>query len=153
MAWKDYDNTFISGDETSVTGKGTNFLLRGLVLRLASSLWVSFPRSGLEASQGQSSSRTDLNQVSASFFCVQSPGPARAGGRPYQLRWCSGGAQAVANYLCRSRRTHSNYLCRSRWPGVHTQLQIIYVRGGLPRPHIAGPSPRPLLLNGIFTQF
>ena len=54
----------------------------------------------------------------------------------------SGGAQAVANYLCRSRRTHSNYLCRSRRPGVHTQLPIIYVRGSL-RGRIYGGWGRP----------
>ena len=45
------------------------------------------------------------------FFCIQSPGPARAGSRPYQLGWCLGGVQAVANYLCRSQR-----------PGVHTAI-------------------------------
>ena len=61
------------------------------------------------------------------LYCVQSPGPAMAGGIPRG----SDGSQAVANYLCRSRRTHSNYLCRSRRPGVHTQLPTIYVRGSL----------------------
>ena len=71
------------------------------------------------------------------LFCFQSPGPARSGA----VSRGSGGAQAVAKFLCRSRRTHSNYLCRSKRPGVHTQLPIIYVRGSLPRPHIAGAFP------------
>ena len=79
-----------------------------------------------------------VTQVSASFFCVQSPRPARARGVPRG----SGGAQAVANYLCRSRRTHSIYLCRSRRPGVHTQLPIIYVRGSF-RGRIYGGWGRP----------
>ena len=75
------------------------------------------------------------------LFCVQSPGPAKAGDHPYQLRWCSGGSQAATTSDPRAgeggavpggsggRLAVATCLCGSGRLHVHTQnLLEIYLK-------------------------